>query len=348
MEYTRLPGKKKGFYRKCTLWLGEDHILAVESNYYSESYKRFYFKDFQALIIRKTNRFSNLNIFLAIAMGIAAILLLLSILGHYIGWMIFIGTVLLSLVISLAVHLKRGPTCACNLKMPFAVHELPSLCRLKYARRVLDRLTPMVEKFQGALSVDEIRSKIHEKISMPSPFHFPQTGIVTPQAQAEYSCFVHKIMFGLLLLDVAFTALAFFSNHSVVEALNKIGGLSVMLFVITALVKQNRRSLPPMVKGLVWSVLAVLCASHVFLFVFLIATLSTRKGAQADQFINSIVRNPVENPVMAKFFLCYIIVGTILGLWGLAAIMIHRSKAGKPIAVSPGNAVPSLGENVKA
>jgi len=288
---------------------------------------------------------------MAIAIGIAALLLLLSIVGYYIGWIIFIGVVLLCLVISLAVHLKRGPTCACHLKMPFAVHELPSLCRQKYARRVLERLTPLVQKFQGSLSVDEIKSRIHERVSVPSPVHLPQAGIVEMRGQAEeYSCFVHKIMFGLLLLDAAFTSLEFFSSHLVVEALNKIGGLSVIIFVIAALVKQNRRSLPRMVKGLVWTVLAVLCASNLLVFVYVVSILSTRKDNlhNADRIVESIFRNPGENPVVAKFFICYIVTGTVLGLWGLAAIMIHRSRTGKLIPVSADNAVPSLVEQVES
>ena len=347
MEYTRLPGKKKGFYRKCTLWLGEDHILAVESNYYSERYKRFYFKDFQALIVRKTNRFANLNIFMGIAIGIAALLLLLSILGHYIGWIIFIGLALLSLVISLVIHLKRGPTCACNLKMPFAVHELPSLCRLKYARRVLEQLAPLVQGFQGALSVDEIRTKIHEKISRQSPVHFSQVGTIPPRKQAEeYSCFVHIILFGLLLLDSFFGLLKYHSDHPAIHAVNLIAGLVVIIFVIAALVRQSGRSLPRMVKGLVWTVLAVVCSSNLFVGVYFMSVVGSRKPDAIQ--LDNIIRNPAKNPVMAKVYIGCIIAGTILGVWGLAAILLHRSKAEKRISVSADDAVSSLGENVQS
>jgi hypothetical protein len=32
-----------------SLWLGEDHLLCVDSNGYAETYKRFYFRDVQAI-----------------------------------------------------------------------------------------------------------------------------------------------------------------------------------------------------------------------------------------------------------------------------------------------------------
>ena len=52
------------------LWLGKDHLLLVESNGYSERYKRFYFKDIQALIIRKTK----VGIIRAVVLGVGVFL----------------------------------------------------------------------------------------------------------------------------------------------------------------------------------------------------------------------------------------------------------------------------------
>src|SRR5436305_13755595 len=39
-----------------SLWLGKDHLLCIDTNGYTETYKRFYFRDIQALVIRKTER----------------------------------------------------------------------------------------------------------------------------------------------------------------------------------------------------------------------------------------------------------------------------------------------------
>src|SRR5213082_404842 len=39
-----------------SLWLGKDHLLCIDTSGYTENYKRFYFRDIQALLIRKTGR----------------------------------------------------------------------------------------------------------------------------------------------------------------------------------------------------------------------------------------------------------------------------------------------------
>ncbi len=64
-DYTRLPGRglRYGGFRLfsraiCTLWMGADHLLLVDRTGYTESYKRFYFADIQAIVVRRTS-FSN-------------------------------------------------------------------------------------------------------------------------------------------------------------------------------------------------------------------------------------------------------------------------------------------------
>src|SRR4030095_8113184 len=54
--YRRLPGMGRNLMSFSRLWLGRDHLLAVYSTGYSENYKRFYYRDIQALITRTTSR----------------------------------------------------------------------------------------------------------------------------------------------------------------------------------------------------------------------------------------------------------------------------------------------------
>ena len=57
---TRARRRQAGFvaatYIRTSLWLGKDHLLCIDSNGYSETYKRFYFQDIQAVSIRLTQR----------------------------------------------------------------------------------------------------------------------------------------------------------------------------------------------------------------------------------------------------------------------------------------------------
>src|SRR5262249_54585927 len=68
--YQSLPGRgrRSGFVSFgiasgwCSLWLGPDHLLAVDSKNYQEEYKRFYYRDIQAFIARRTKRVLAMNI----------------------------------------------------------------------------------------------------------------------------------------------------------------------------------------------------------------------------------------------------------------------------------------------
>ncbi|HZR47537.1 MAG TPA: hypothetical protein VFA47_12570, partial [Candidatus Manganitrophaceae bacterium] len=67
-EYRRLPGrgiKRGGFLAltaiRATLWEGKDHLLCLYRTGYTEEYKRFYYRDIQAFITRKTARGSAWN-----------------------------------------------------------------------------------------------------------------------------------------------------------------------------------------------------------------------------------------------------------------------------------------------
>ena len=62
-EYQRLPGRGTQVdgdrwlavsRSLCTVWMARDHLLLVSRTGYTETYKRFYFRDIQAVIIRKT------------------------------------------------------------------------------------------------------------------------------------------------------------------------------------------------------------------------------------------------------------------------------------------------------
>src|ERR1051326_4778766 len=64
---------------RSSLWLGPDHLLLVERRGYTEFYKRFFFRDIQAITIRQTNRHKVwtlvLSIFAAICIVLAFIIL---------------------------------------------------------------------------------------------------------------------------------------------------------------------------------------------------------------------------------------------------------------------------------
>src|SRR5213593_2882508 len=86
-EYRRLTRSRvrhTGFFTlastRSSLWLGKDHLLNIDSNRYTEEYKRFYFRDIQSITIRKTKRREiwNLVLMLLLLVGGAALVQALS------------------------------------------------------------------------------------------------------------------------------------------------------------------------------------------------------------------------------------------------------------------------------
>ena len=50
--YKRLPGRRAGLFSVNTLWMADDHLLSVHSHRVTEQYRRFYFRDIQAICIQ--------------------------------------------------------------------------------------------------------------------------------------------------------------------------------------------------------------------------------------------------------------------------------------------------------
>jgi hypothetical protein len=158
IKYEKLPGKgvRSGFANLMfgssnTLYLGPDHLLNVEyGRNYHEQYRRFYFKDIQAIQIVETNdlRISNIIRIVFMAFFLVFFLLLALLFDEglvYFGAFVFIFIFLVSML----VKNSRGPTCRAYIRTAVQIDELPSLCHKKWADEVLPRIRHLIEDAQG-------------------------------------------------------------------------------------------------------------------------------------------------------------------------------------------------------
>jgi len=144
---------------RCSLWLGNDHLLAVEANGYTENYKRFHFQDIQAILIRQTK---HRTVWSLIYGGLA---LLFAAVGFGPGdftMAVIFGPVAGLALLVLVLNLVAGPTCATQLRTAVQLEELPSLARIRKTRKVLARLQPLIAAAQGNLSPEELPGRIRE------------------------------------------------------------------------------------------------------------------------------------------------------------------------------------------
>src|SRR5689334_4799537 len=109
-EYRKLKGRgvrRQGWIAGsrtfCSLWVGADHFLQIDSTGgFVEEYKRFYFKDIQALYCRKTNKGLITTIILAFfVLGFLFLTWITTLVGLQIFWAVVGGLLLIPLIINL-------------------------------------------------------------------------------------------------------------------------------------------------------------------------------------------------------------------------------------------------------
>ena len=167
---------------RSSLWLGPDHILSIEYEYFRESYKRFYFRDIQAILVQKTIRFAVWNYILGVITLIPLIFTLAFLHKGGSGWTTDAGVTVFGIITMLfalisVVHLISGPTCKTFLRTAVQIEELPSLCRAKSTRRALAKIHPLIVAAQGSeLSPEAIATQMREWTA-PTATAAPPAGV---------------------------------------------------------------------------------------------------------------------------------------------------------------------------
>jgi len=232
-EYTRLPGRGRGFFRYNTLWLGKDYLLSINSKIFSEDYKRFYYGDIQAIVTRKTASGKILNILLG------------------------------------------GPTCACHLHTAVQTDKLPSLNRLRTVQEAMNRLRPLIEEAQGAITSDVRKAKVsewHRAENLTSKIHR-----ASPPMRHERGA-SHQILFYLLSLGGPIIGVDLLYNHTAFTFLGMLIGTGVGICVIIALVKQHKSDMTGTLRGITWGSLGFVCFSAIVGYIRYIVLLVENAG----------------------------------------------------------------------
>ena len=187
------------------LFRGPDHLLQIASTGFSETYRRFYFRDIQAITIQKTHWGKIWNgvwgFFVALfglpsidMSGTPAIIM-----GSIAG---FFGCFLIG-------NLVLGPTCACYIRTAIQTERLAPVTRIRTARRFLRRVRPLIDPLQGSIAHEELLVRLRAApagsvspageigslasppvISQPTsepPVISTQTGMTAPESGQESS-----------------------------------------------------------------------------------------------------------------------------------------------------------------
>src|SRR5436190_16139234 len=186
--YRRWPGRTSVFLCYSRLWLWPDHLLFARSAFYSEEYKRFYFRDIQAIVVRKTKRHIYWNWMIGVLFGLCCVVLAVgffemssrSIQSSDIFGLIVWGAPAVACLAFLYLNFVLGPGCICHVRTAVQIEELSPLKRFRTARKVIERLKPNIEKAQGPLAQELLQPKPPVAFAAPSESAPQPPGQATP------------------------------------------------------------------------------------------------------------------------------------------------------------------------
>jgi hypothetical protein len=151
-RYRKLPGRAAGVASYTTLYVGPDHLLQVYSTGYSETYKRFYFRNIHAVALARTGAGSTIAIVAGVLTGLSLLLtIFLSLPGGNVGGAVSFGIVTVIFTAVLLFNLALGPTCRCRIHTAVQTERLPSLNRVRRALKVIRQIQPLIEAAQASL-----------------------------------------------------------------------------------------------------------------------------------------------------------------------------------------------------
>jgi hypothetical protein len=150
--YRRLPGTLRGFIRRASLWEGPDHLLSVTGTRFSEEYRRFYYRDIEAIVIRKCPRAGSLGVWgVSVFVCLIALIRAVRFPGATVAWAI-VCSLFAFLVFRLALSLFYSSRC--YIQTAVSREELPSLLRERSTKWALARVRKKIEEAQGLLPED--------------------------------------------------------------------------------------------------------------------------------------------------------------------------------------------------
>lgn len=172
-DYVRLPGGGLTSAGMVSYWLARDHLLVVEVQIVSDSYRRIDLRDFQSLSLMATRTHLWPSIILGlITIGISGFGLAIFSLERANGFsepsgiVVVFGVISMLLTAGLVASLRRGIGCRTELRTSVQSIPLPGLRRWRKAEQFLAALTPAIQAAQT---------------------HLPKPAEVTPQSEVALS-----------------------------------------------------------------------------------------------------------------------------------------------------------------
>jgi len=338
--YRRLPGRQSAPFSVATLWLAADHLLLAEVQGYTETYRRIYLRDIQALVVRRTHRRAVWTVIL----GVPALLLAALTAGQPGGWRIFWSVPLVFVVTALAINVLRGPACRCQVFTPLGPVEVGPLRRLRWARQAIAVLRPHIETEQGTLPIEDLVERAfaaEQGATRPAPSPGPAR-LTPPPLVRPGGVVVHTALCAALCLDAVVTGLQISNRNAAMDSVATFIYFAALACALVAVVAQAGTDLGRGLTRFAWGAFVFLAAlimvtiGHAMVRTFLLAMARAGPAGPPTQADSAWVA--VENWQRFSTMAPVEMAGDlILATWGLVLLLRRRSAEGpwKRLKISP-------------
>jgi len=271
LAYRRLPARGRKAYglfdpARYELHLGPDHVLHLRRGMFTETYKRFYFDDIQALVIGRTSGRGVMNLALGVASGIGVSIALAV---SAAAGLDVLARVLLAAcgatfpLALLAWNTALGSTCRCRLYTAVQTEDLAAMSRLRRAEATLAILRPLIEEAQGPVTPETLDADSGPSASVEASTRAAPAAALArgrPLALRHEHGAYHVAFFWLLLAGGAAILTDVFWQHAVKGLLGTSLWLAEVIVVVLALRRQQHSDLPRGIQSVTWAGLIVLIA----------------------------------------------------------------------------------------
>jgi hypothetical protein len=339
VRYRRLRGVRRTLtLSRAALLTADDHLLLCDyRSGFTERYKRFYFRDIEAIIVRKTNGW-------LIGLMVWAVLgLIFFMIGTAWSWNKW-TTITIDGICALFLlrGLLRGPSCRAHIQTAVQTDVLPMFKRVRKTKRVLTRtLFPLIEHAQGKMetgapptSQPPIKPSSASE-SSPSPAAAGSTTAPVPVVEQSLATehklsWLHFATFGVVFLtglnaiwEVNYPSTLSYGVCVTLFALSVVGG-------IASLVWQGKHRVHRGAATMTWFlVVTFVIGGGIIDYVYTVTNFASQINARAQagtprpammNFVTPFQMRPM--PGFEKVLWSYGIWSVVLGLTGLIFVFM--------------------------
>ncbi len=319
-DYQKFGAKKKKFIGNDRLWIGRDHLLLVQSTGISETYRRFYFKDIQALnlVRQKGPSYGKwLRLLLVLITGALGVVCWKN------GAMpmdIILGVLCLAGLFFTVRSFLKGPGCECWIYSSVQKEKLSCVNTMKTAQKFMDLIVPKIEAAQGRLSPAALAAKTDLMAAQPATL--VKHGRKEPVTMAW-----HRALFGVLILSGMISTAYLFLRWPALTILTGVVFLAGFAVSIIAVIRQIGSPLASRVKTITVLSIVLLVMTGILGYVELfLAMFQDIRHAQAISYnswemVKLLSRtDPFQYPVILGVDIFLIVSFLLLGISGTVCV----------------------------